>query len=57
MTSVRLSETIDIILPRYHISMTPAYILMAQACIGIVLDNDVIIRDSLKDFPLPKYAV
>jgi len=37
--------------------MTPAYILMAQACIGIVLDNDVIIRDSLKDFPLPKYAV
>jgi ankyrin repeat protein len=58
MTSTRLAEGTDIISRRYHISMTPAHTLVAQACLGILLhlDKDVN-RDSLKDFALAEYAV
>ena len=57
LTSTRLSETSDIIIRRYHISMTPAHTLAAQACLGILLhldENDT--RDCLQKFPLAEYA-
>jgi ankyrin repeat protein len=57
LTSTRLAEATDIISRRYHISMTPAHTLAAQACLGILLhlDKDVTC-DSLKDFSLAEYA-
>jgi ankyrin repeat protein len=57
LTSTRLAKSIDIISRRYHISMTPAHTLVAQACLGILLhlDQDVT-SDSLEIFPLTKYA-
>ena len=58
LTSSRLAETDDIICRRYHISMTPAHTLVAQACLGLLLhlDKDVVTRDSLKEYPLAEYA-
>ena len=57
LTSTRLAETSDIISRRYHVSMTPAHTLVAQACLSILLhlDKDVT-KDSLGDFPLATYA-
>ena len=56
LTSTRLSKATDSI-SRYHVSMTPAHTLAAQACFGILLhlDKDVT-TDSLKDLPLAQYA-
>ena len=58
LTSTRLAKASDIILHRYHISMTSAHTLAAQACLGILLqlDKDVVTRDSLKELPLAEYA-
>jgi ankyrin repeat protein len=58
LTSARLASASDIILRRYHLSMTPAHTLAAQACLGILLhlDKDVITRDSLDELPLAQYA-
>ena len=58
LTSDRLAETNDIISRRYHISMTPAHTLAAQACLGILLhlDINVIKRDNLEEYPLAEYA-
>ena len=59
LTSDRLAKTNDIISRRYHISMTPAHTLVAQACLGILLhlDKNVISRDSLQEkYLLAKYA-
>ena len=58
LTSSRLAEASDIIPRRFHISMTSAHTLAAQACLGILLqlDKDVITRDGLKELPLAKYA-
>jgi ankyrin repeat protein len=58
LTSARLAEASDIIHRRYHVSMTPAHTLASQACLGTLLhlDKDVITRESLKDYPLAKYA-
>jgi hypothetical protein len=57
LTSTRLAEATDIIPRRYHVSMTPAHTLVAQACLGILLhlDKDVT-SGSLEDFPLAEYA-
>jgi ankyrin repeat protein len=57
LTSDRLAGTNDILSRRYHISMTPAHTLAAQACLGILLhlDKDVS-RDSLTKYPLAEYA-
>jgi ankyrin repeat protein len=54
--SGRLAEKDDAI-SRYHISMTDAHTLVAQACLGILLhlEKDVT-RDDLKNFPLAGYA-
>jgi Ankyrin repeats (3 copies)/Ankyrin repeat len=58
LTSDRLAQTNDIISRRYHISMTPAHTLAAQACLGILLhlDINVINRDNLEKYPLAEYA-
>ena len=58
LTSSRLVEESDIILHRYHVSMTPAHTLAAQTCLGVLLhlDKDVITRDNLKKWPLAEYA-
>ena len=58
LMSSRLAEATDIIPRRYHISMTVAHTLVAQACLGILfhLDEDVVTRDSLKELPFAEYA-
>ena len=59
LTSARLSETNDIICRRYHISMTPAHTLAANACLGILLhlDKTAVTRDTLVEkYPLAEYA-
>ncbi len=56
LTSARLAGAEDTI-SHYHVSMTPAHTIMAQACLGILLHLDEqITDDSLKDFPLAEYA-
>src|SRR5258708_5461556 len=51
-----LAETKDTI-SRIHVSMTPAHTIIAQACLGVLLNLDEnITEDSLGDFPLAKYA-
>ena len=57
LSSTRLAEATDNTSRRYHVSMTPAHTLVAQACLGILLHLDKnVTRDSLGDFPLAKYA-
>ena len=58
LTSTRLSEQSDIISRRYHISMTPAHTLAAQACLGILLhlDNNVVTNNNVEKWPLSEYA-
>jgi ankyrin repeat protein len=57
LTSTRLAETGDEITRRFHISMTPAHTLAAQACLGLLLHLDKnITGDGLQKFPLAKYA-
>jgi ankyrin repeat protein len=56
LTSARLAETKDTI-SRFHVSVTPAHTIVAQACLGVLLHLDEnITRDRLKDFPLAEYA-
>jgi hypothetical protein len=56
LTSERLAKTNDII-SCFHVSMTPTHTIVAQACLGILLDLDEnITRDGLEDFPLVEYA-
>jgi ankyrin repeat protein len=56
LTSARLARERDTI-SRFHVSITPAHTIVAQACLGILLDLDEnITRDGLKDIPLVKYA-
>jgi ankyrin repeat protein len=56
LTSARLAESKDTI-SRFHVSMTPAHTIVAQACLGVLLHLDEnITKGSLKDFPLAEYA-
>jgi ankyrin repeat protein len=56
LTSARLVETKNTI-SRFHVSMTPAHTIVAQACLGVLLHLDEnITEDSLEDFPLAEYA-
>jgi ankyrin repeat protein len=56
LTSARLSKAKDTI-SRFHISMTPAHTIVAQACLGLLLHFDEsITRGSLGNFPLAEYA-
>jgi len=57
LTSSRFGEKCDTISHRYHVSMTPAHTLVAQACLGVLLHLDAnVTRDSLPKFPLTRYA-
>ena len=57
LTSVRFAEKCNTISHRYHISITPAHTLVAQACLGILLHLDPdITTGSLTKFPLAEYA-
>ena len=57
LTSSRFAEKYDTISQRYHISMTPAHTLVAQACLGVLLHLDAnITGDILQKFPLASYA-
>ena len=57
LTSTRLAETSDVDIRRYHISLTSAHTLAAQACLGILLHLDKnITRHSLQRFRLAEYA-
>ena len=55
--SSRFSGKKDAISRRYHVSMTPAHTLVAQACLGILLHLDEkVTRHSLAKFGLAEYA-
>jgi ankyrin repeat protein len=56
LTSARLAKAKDTI-SRFHVSMTPAHTIVAQACLGALLHLDEnITKDRLKGFPLAEYA-
>jgi hypothetical protein len=57
LTSTRFSEKHDKISNRYHVSLTEAHTLVAQACLGILLHLDQGVTSStLPKFPLAQYA-
>jgi len=57
LTSTCFAEKSDTISRRYHVSLTLAHTLVAQACLGTLLHFDEnVTRDRLKDFPLVEYA-
>jgi ankyrin repeat protein len=56
LTSDRLAESSRDV-SRYHIPLESAHTILAQACLGVLLRlDDRIDRDTIKDFPLAKYA-
>jgi ankyrin repeat protein len=56
LTSKRLAEAKDTI-SRFHVSMTAAHTIVAQACLGVLLHIDEnITYDGLEKLPLAKYA-
>jgi hypothetical protein len=56
LTSNRLAESSRDV-SRYHIQLTAAHTILAQACLGVLLrlDGDID-RDRIKNFPLARYA-
>jgi Ankyrin repeats (3 copies) len=57
LTSTRLAEADVTILRRYHLSMTSAHTIVAQACLGILLHLDkTITRNNLEGYHLAEYA-
>ena len=55
LMSKRLSEAKETI-SRFHVSMTLAHMIVAQACLGVLLHIDEkITKDDLEQFPLAKY--
>ena len=57
LTSTRFAKKRDNISCRYHVSMTPAHTLVAQACLSTLLHLDGnVTEDVLKEFPLTEYA-
>ena len=56
LTSKRLTESKETI-SRFHVSMTQAHTIIAQACLGVLLHIDEnITKDDLQEFPLAEYA-
>src|SRR5712691_8189257 len=56
LTSDRLAESKETI-SRFHVSMTQAHTIVAQACLGVLLHMDEsITEDDLERFPLATYA-
>jgi len=58
LTSGRLAESSrEVTVSQYHIELEPAHVILAQACLGVLLRlDDRINRDNIKDFPLARYA-
>jgi hypothetical protein len=57
LMSARLAEGSDTLSRRYHVPLTGAHTIAAQACLGILLHLDENINsEGLKKFPLAKYA-
>ena len=57
LTSTRFGQKCSIISSRYHISMSPAHTVMAQACLGILLHlPENVTKDTLMQYPLAGYA-
>jgi ankyrin repeat protein len=55
LTAERLSEsTRDV--SRYHIRLEAAHTIIVRACLGVLLQLDDIDSDSIKSFPLARYA-
>jgi hypothetical protein len=56
LTVDRLADPIRDV-SRYHIRLEAAHTILAQACLGVLLRlDDCIDRDSIKSFPLARYA-
>src|SRR5260221_498877 len=56
LTSKRLAESKETI-SRFHVSMTLAHTIIAQACLGVLLHIDEnVTKDDLQKFPLARYA-
>jgi len=56
LTSKRLAESKDSI-SRFHVSMTLAHTVIAQACLGVLLQIDEdLTKDDMEKFPLAEYA-
>ena len=56
LMSARLSEANNTI-SRFHVSMSAAHAIIAQACLGVLLHLDGnVTTDSLENFPLAEYA-
>jgi ankyrin repeat protein len=56
LTSKRLADAKDTI-SRFHVSMTPAHTIVAQACLGVLLHVDENITEAnMEKFPLAEYA-
>jgi hypothetical protein len=56
LTADRLAEPIRDV-SRYHIRLEAAHTILAQACLGVLLQlDDRIDRDSMESFPLARYA-
>ena len=56
LTSARLVKANDTI-SRFHVSMTTAHTIIAQACLSVLLHLDEnITEDSLEELPLARYA-
>jgi len=56
LMSSRLAESSRDV-SRYHILLEPAHTILAQACLGVLLQlDDHVDRDKIKNFPLAEYA-
>jgi hypothetical protein len=56
LTADRLAEPIRDV-SRYHIGLEAAHTILAQTCLGVLLRlDDCVDRDSIKSFPLARYA-
>jgi ankyrin repeat protein len=56
LTSNRLAEPIRDV-SHYHIRLEAAHMILAQACLGVLLQlDDDVDRDNIKSFPLARYA-
>jgi ankyrin repeat protein len=56
LTSARLAKAKDTI-SHFHVSMTAAHTIVAQACLGVLLHLDENVnKDTLEEFPLVEYA-
>ena len=57
LTSTRFAEKRNTNSSRFHISLTPAHVLVAKACLGMLFHlNKDVTRGILPNFPLAEYA-